>query len=103
MSISRVYVFFGVLMAVAAVRFHALGEEEEEGWMGDYDVAEMVSKRIVRMSHHHFLEVLKVKGNSIYQYSSGHYGVDAVLKYYAAAHSLALDYNNQLIDNMDFD
>lgn len=96
-------VLVGILMAVKAVRFHAMGEEEGEGRMDDYDVAEMVSKRIVRMSDHHFLEVLKVKGNSIYQYSSGHFCIDAVLKYYANAHSLALDYDNQLIDGIDFD
>ena len=95
-------VLVGILMAINAVRFHALSEEED-GRKDDYDVVEMVSKRIVRMTDHHFLEVLKVKGNSIYQYSSGHFCIDAVLKYYANAHSLAWNYDDQLIDSIYFD
>lgn len=87
---------------INAVRFHSLAEEGE-GKMEDYDVADMVSKRIVRMSDHHFLEVLNIKGNALYQYSSGHFCIDAVFKYYATAHSLKMNYDDQLMDNIDFD
>lgn len=63
----------------------------------------MVSKRIVKMSDDNFLEVLRVRGNSLYQYTSAHYCIDAVLNYYASAHSLSLHYNHQPIDDGDFD
>ena len=55
------------------------------------------------MSDTHFLEVLKVKGNAVYQYSSGHFCIDAVFNYYATVHSLKLNYDDQLIDSIDFD